>query len=337
MDERVKKLFDSAGVPGDFQTWFDEEYKRFDMFRLSIIAESEAEMRSRIEAIVATGRVARPSIKQRVALMKCWLAARSGSITDSITASIVETDDTPLSANIVTDLHAKWFQRHGIRLGPAKLLGEQQLARAYREMKAAPPRFSFVLLESIRLPCFAAEENASAVTDADSVGMGSKLTAEELYMRAQALFCTLSFVSIHTPDYLPFHDTVAFIDLLLEKMATVRMGDGQLASLNFWREAYATVLEVFEDGVNARGRTLGECVRARNEYEHMWTLAGPAWKDRGGGPEREGEKSRDVTVRTGHDAVRAINYKTQKQAWYRGCGKGKSKGRGKTPPAAVIK
>ena len=115
-----------------------------------------------------------------------------------------------------------------------------------------------------------------------------------LYKTLRALFNTISYVSISTPAFFPWHVGEDLADLLSDWMHTKYGGNaiaqGKRHPLPFFIQAFTTMWSHFMDqvcnGNNGQGMTLAELVANEPWYRPMWTQYIPMTgngSNRGGG------------------------------------------------------
>ncbi len=149
LSKELKGILTQAAAPVAFEAWLTRE-ELTQPEDLALLASEEKEVQV---AIIDASGLRDASLKDKVAIKKCWWIARSQADRSSGVTSgrVQEKSDQPLNDTVVEDLHTQWARRHNFAIPTHRLLADTLLGQVYRGLHSSPPKISIILPESIRL------------------------------------------------------------------------------------------------------------------------------------------------------------------------------------------
>lgn len=233
--------------------------------------------------------IAQLSLAQKIAIRKAWEASEV-IVLKRKTAATAAASSAQLMAISVDDakcLHDAFKNRHRFGMPGRRLLSEALQGKLLAQYNTRPKTFAVILPELLRIRSgventpaghslhFMPGQQATSSSDA----LPEEVTdAVILWKRLRALVCTLSFISIQSPNWLEYDVADEFADKCLEWMNTkynkVRL------PLSFFVQAYVSTFTFFFDQVHQTDATLSSLIKDEASYRSFWTqYSGPVIRD----------------------------------------------------------
>ena len=155
------------------------------------------------------------------------------------------------------------------------------MKKTFHQYNSKPKTLKFYFPTQLRL----SSSNADVIGHSLNI-IGNSLTATDivapedfgdcvaLYRTLRAYFNTLSYISIATPEWFPWHVGEDLADQLLEWMNT-KYSNRRLP-LSFFMQAFTTMFDSFINDIKTKGVSLATLVEKEEFYRLFWTNYVPA-------------------------------------------------------------
>ena len=242
----------------------------------ALLAASEEKVTTDIIDIAKTSGVEFKGVMASVNVKKLWSLCRANFERETAVRSgkFQEEVDAPIPCETLKGLQEKWFSRHNFRLTPGRTVADSLMNKLFKQVQQRS--FSLHLLEKIK-----------TLTSVDKTGYlqimkeGRALTANEVvsdevngyhefWVRFRALFSSIAFVSIDSPDWFSFSDCEHLCDMILDFLN--QKFNKRRASLEFFNNAYLASSNCWVNEVRTNGRTLRDAVNGHASWVHNWTI-----------------------------------------------------------------
>ena len=209
LSQQLQAVLTSNQAPSPFTVWLTNAGV-FTVAQFVLAARGDLQ---HVEAELILGSTIQLNLAEKVAIRQAWSVAEQIYRREvaATAASEAAPDSAPISMTDLGNLHAAFDNEHRFRIPAKRLLDETLLGRLLKETTANPKRLRFIPPEQLRLSTSASLPVASTL----SLYNGNLATSEimgpedcrdsiELFRRIRALVNSLSLVTIHTPDWLPY-------------------------------------------------------------------------------------------------------------------------------------
>lgn len=278
------------------------------------------------------------SLRDKIAIRKAWTLARSSMDRENKQAEAGTALEAPLHSRTAFHLQDAWQNYHHFRLSNAMMLIATTVATLYRQLHANPRQLAIFLLQNVRthacvLPGAKWLLTMSKTGNIEAQGEVADACDRhhDLYIRLQAFFYTVAYVSFGLPGSFTLQSAVDTTELLLQFICN--RYDGELAPLSFYLTAWTHTSQRISEGIRAE-RTLAEVMKETSAWEHHWAN----WGASGGGRGNHGGNSPDLPkgvaqlqeqVNRLTNEKRPLQSQRDKNAHSKGQGGGKSAGKKK--------
>ena len=285
------KILVDCCVPPEFTDWLVQhtmvDRKRF---LLGVPKDIDTDLIDNCGLALSLGE----KITIRMAYGLCKEAAADDLEARSAAKRSPETADIPIEDR--NKLMTLFFKRHGFNISSKRLLNDELVKKTFHQFMANPKTLKFYFPSQLRLSSSSAEVIGTSLNIIGNSMSASEIVAPEdfgdcvsLYRTLRAYFNTLSYISIATPDWFPWHVGEDLADQMLEWMNTKY--SKQRLPLSFFIQAFITMFDSFINDIKSKGVTLASLVDKEEFYRPLWTNyipTAPIGNSGGGGNPRTG-------------------------------------------------
>ena len=241
-----------CGVPVAFQNWL-AQHTMTDRARFLLGAPKcvDADLISQCGLHLGLSE----KIAIRMAFNMCNQVAKDENEARTAAKLSPESADIPLEDR--NTLKTLFERRHGFMVSSKRLLNDELVKKTFHQFHSNPKTLKFYLPAQLRLSTSKAEVIGTSLNFIGGNISSTDIVAPEdfgdcvaLYKTLRAYFNTLSYVSIATPDWFPWHVGEDLADQMLDWMNAKY--NKQRLPLSFFLQAFTTMWSAFIDAIRTQ-------------------------------------------------------------------------------------
>ena len=248
----------------------------------ALMASKEEEVKVEIIDVAKAKGNVELDLKGVINIKKLWRTCRRILDTPQLSSqlAIPPKETEGLTEDVELELKEKWRKRYNFLLPDSWLVNEQMQKKMWRDVICTPPKVDVILMEQLKLATSLTRNSCTMLavipgrqTEAASSNAEMVAGPMEIFMRARALFMTMCFCSVATPDFLDMQVAIFGSDKILS--LALKTDGGQHPPVQFLASAWALTVQYFAEQVRLTHKPLADFVQNTGAWEHRWTWSRP--------------------------------------------------------------